>query len=257
MSIRIAICGKGGVGKTTLAALFTRLVLEEKKIRALVIDADPTGGLSLALSLPIKRTINDLRQEIVADVKNKTSDPVSLAAAVDYRLLDSLTEHGNIAFLAVGRPEEEGCYCQVNSLLRSSIEYLSEKFDLTIIDAEAGVEQVNRRVLASIDQLLLVSDLSQKGLRVAEMILRVAAASDNFKESSLILNRVYSEEGLKKFLAGSNLPLAGFLPEDKIIGSFDSSGKTFLDLPDCPPLNAARKMLKAKLPIVFSISRGR
>lgn len=52
MSIRIAICGKGGVGKTTLAALFARLILDEKRIRALVIDADPTGGLSLAVSLP-------------------------------------------------------------------------------------------------------------------------------------------------------------------------------------------------------------
>ncbi len=247
MSITIAICGKGGVGKTTLAALFARLIPDEKKVRALVIDADPTGGLSLALSLLVKRTINDLRKEIVADTKNKANDPVSIAAAVDYRLLESLTEHRNIAFLAVGRPEEEGCYCQVNSLLRSAIEYLSGKFDLTIIDAEAGVEQVNRRVLASIDQLLLVSDLSQKGLRVAEMIQRVAAASDNFKESSLILNRVSSEESLKKFLDGSNLPLAGFLPEDKTISSFDSSGRSFLDLPDCPPLNAARKMLKANL----------
>ncbi len=254
MSITIAICGKGGVGKTTLAALFTRLILEEKKARALVIDADPTGGLSLALSLPIKRTINDLRKEIVTDAKNKTIDPNSLAAAVDYRLLESLTEHRNLAFLAVGRPEEEGCYCQVNSLLRSSLEYLSEKFDLTIIDAEAGVEQVNRRVLANIDKLLLVSDLSQKGLRVAEMIQRVAAASDNFKESSLIINRVSSEEGLKKFLAGSNLPLSGFLPEDKTIGIFDSSGRSFLDLPDCPPLNAARKMLQANLlPAAFKL----
>lgn len=243
MSRVIAICGKGGVGKTTLAALFTRLITEKKEIRALVIDADPTGGLSLALSLPIKSTVNDLRKEIVATAKNKNSGARSLAEAVDYRLLESLTEYRNIAFLAVGRPEEEGCYCQVNTFLRRSIEYLSEKFDLTIIDAEAGVEQVNRRVISSVDRLLLVSDLSQKGLRVAETVYRVAATSASFKEAGLILNRVRSEEALSTALTGTDLPLLGSLPEDDTIFSFDASGKTFLELPDCPSLQAARSIL--------------
>lgn len=241
MSEVIAVCGKGGVGKTTLSALFTRLILEHKEIRALVIDADSTGGLSLALDLPIKTTVNDLRKEVVTAAKSGKSDARNLAAAVDYRLMESLTEHRNIAFLAVGRPEEEGCYCQVNTFLRRSIEFLSEKFDLTLIDAEAGVEQVNRRVISCVDRLLLVSDLSVKGLRVAETVHRVASESAHFRQSGLVLNRVRSEEELSR--AGTTLPLLGWLPEDDTVYRFDTTGQSFLNFPECPTLQAARPLL--------------
>jgi CO dehydrogenase maturation factor len=242
----IAICGKGGAGKTTLAALFSRLVLEHREIRALVIDADPTGGLSLALALPTKITVNDLRKEVVASARNKAGNTRGLAAAVDYRLFEALTEHHNIAFLAVGRPEEEGCYCQVNTFLRSSIEYLSEKFDLVIIDAEAGVEQVNRRVISSVDRLLLISDQSQKGLRVAETVYQISTASGQLRQSGLILNRVRSEEELNHARAATALPFLGWLPEDEIVYRFDSTGESFLNLPDCPSLQAARLFLGIK-----------
>ena len=245
MNNSIVFCGKGGVGKTTLAALLTRLIIEKKELKALVIDADPTGGLSLALSLPIKKTINDLRKEVVAAAKEKRIDTSSLAASVDYRLLESLTEYENIAFLAVGRPEEEGCYCQVNTFLRSSIEYLSDKFDLVIIDAEAGVEQVNRRVVSSVNRLFLVTDLSQRGLRVAETVHQVASTSGKYNEIGLIINRVSSEDALKIILQDIKLPLVGHLPEDGTISSFDAAGKTFLELPACPSLRAASRLFES------------
>ncbi len=189
----VAICGKGGVGKTSLAAMLSRLVLEDGVTRGLAVDADPAGGLSLALALPIKRTVNDLRKAVIAATREHTTDSLNMAASIDFQLLDSLTEHRNLAFLAVGRPEEEGCYCQVNTFLREAIETLAGHFDFTIIDAEAGVEQVNRRVMREVDTLLLVSDPTAKGVRVAETIKQVADEAMQYSRVGLIINRVRDE----------------------------------------------------------------
>ncbi len=239
----IAVCGKGGTGKTTLAALFARLTLERGKIKALFIDADPTGGLTMALSLPVKRTLNDLRCEVSAEFMDKPVDARSLAAAADYRLLESITEHENIAFLAVGRPEEEGCFCPVNTLLRRSIEMLAARFDLTVIDAEAGIEQVNRRVIGAVDRLYLLSDLSRKGLQVAQTVYDVTAAFGGFREAGLVINRLRPGEAIKSAPGLTSLPLWGTLPEDETVRRFDREGISILGIPPCPSLTAAAGLL--------------
>jgi CO dehydrogenase maturation factor len=239
-----AICGKGGVGKTSLAAMLSRLVLEDGVARGLAVDADPAGGLSLSLALPIKRTVNDLRKAVIAATREHTTDSMNMAASIDYQLLDALTEHRNLAFLAVGRPEEEGCYCQVNTFLREAIETLAKHFDSTVIDAEAGVEQVNRRVMRSVDTLLLVSDPTAKGVRVAETIRQVADETMHCSRVGLIINRVRGAEEAARLAERTTLPLLGWLPEDETIRAFDAEGRTLLELPeDTPALAAVRELL--------------
>ncbi len=242
----ISICGKGGVGKTTISALLSRVILDNKEIRGLVIDADPGGGLSLALSLPVKKTVNDLREGIIEAAKSRSSDKLNTAASVDYQLMESLTEHNNLAFLAVGRPEEEGCYCQINSFLRESIQMLAGQFDTTVIDAEAGVEQVNRRVMEKIDLLLLVSDLSAKGLAVAETIAKVADKTIKGHKTALILNRVRERAEADSVARKTDIPILGYLPEDETVRSFDIRGESFLKLPDSPALKTVRTIISNK-----------
>ncbi len=181
------------MGKTSLSAMLSRLVLEDGAVRGLAVDADPAGGLCLALDLPVKRTVNDLRKAVIAATRERSTDSLNMAASIDYQLLEALTEHRNLAFLAVGRPEEEGCYCQVNTFLREAIETLSGHFEFTVIDAEAGVEQVNRRVMREVDALLLVSDPTAKGVRVAEAIKQVADEAMHYGRAGLIINRVREE----------------------------------------------------------------
>lgn len=231
----VCICGKGGVGKTTISALLCRLVLEHKGIRGLAVDADPGGGLSMALSLPVKRTVNDLRKAIIEAVKTEAPDKLNVAASIDFQLLEALSEYSNLAFLAIGRPEEEGCYCQVNSFLRESIQILAGQFDFTVIDAEAGVEQVNRRVIEQIDLLLLVSDQSAKGISVAETIGKVAGEMIPVHRTGLLLNRLRSAAEAEYIRRSTALPLLGWLPEDEVIREFDLAGQSFLGLSGSSP----------------------
>jgi CO dehydrogenase maturation factor len=242
----VAICGKGGVGKTSLSAMLSRLVLEDGAVRGLAVDADPAGGLRLALDLPVKRTVNDLRKAVIAATRERSTDSLNMAASIDYQLLEALTEHRNLAFLAVGRPEEEGCYCQVNTFLREAIETLSGHFEFTIIDAEAGVEQVNRRVMRGVDALLLVSDPTAKGVKVAEAIKQVADEAMHCERVGLIINRARGEDEAARLAERTDLPLLGWLPEDETIRAFDAEGRSLLELPsDTPVLAAVRQLLSS------------
>lgn len=240
MSQVIAVCGKGGVGKTTISALLSRLLAEGDNGRVLVVDADPAIGLGMALSQFPDRSVNDVRKEIISAVKQHSTDSVDLAASVDYKLMEIIVEVGNLGFLSVGRPEEEGCYCQLNTLLREAIETLSSHFDLTLVDAEAGVEQVNRRVMRSVSHLLLVSDTALKGIRVAETIRNVADEAIEYSKLGLLINRARSEEDFQSLAAKTDLPILGWIPEDDTVREFDIDARSFLEIPSCPALDAVR-----------------
>lgn len=237
----LAVCGKGGVGKTTVSALLARELREDAGHKYLLVDADPAVGLGMALRRFPRRTVNDMRRELIEAVQERATDSVDLAASVDYKMMEIVEEDGNLAFLSVGRPEEEGCYCQLNTLLREAIETLSSHFFLTLIDAEAGVEQVNRRVMRAVSHLLLVSDVTAKGLRVAESIHKVAAQAVAYRKVGLLLNRVRDEEEATRLLAECGLPYLGYVPEDATVRDHDARGASFLEIPSCPALLAVRR----------------
>lgn len=234
----LAVCGKGGVGKTSVTAMIGKMLLDQKDVRTLLVDADPAGGLTMALDLPPRRTVEEVRRQTIQEIQQGQTDKQDLAASLDYLLLEALSESRNLAFLAVGRPEEMGCYCSVNRLLQEAIELLAEKFAVTVIDAEAGIEQINREVMRSIDFLLLVSDPTMKGLRVTETIRQVAKRICGTIETGLLLNRVRSAEEAQEFKSKTELNLIGWLPEDETIRRFDAEGRSFLDLPDCAAYRA-------------------
>jgi CO dehydrogenase maturation factor len=235
----IALCGKGGVGKTTLAAMLaTHLTRGPRKCRVLAVDADHTGGLSMALGLPVTKTLNDIRLEVTNKLREGSTSKRSAPQALDYLLLGALVEHGSLALLAAGRPEERGCFCSLNTFLRESIGRLASQFDITIIDAEAGVEQVNRDVIASVDQLLLVSDTSAKGLRVAETLRSVVKGLDHKPTLGLIVNRVRTDAERGDLRSRTTLPFWGSIPEDDTIRIFDAEERSYLELPSCPALDS-------------------
>jgi len=239
----LAVCGKGGVGKTTIAAVAAGALSGREGTKALVVDADPAGGLAMALGIEPRKTLNDVRKELIAEVEAGRRDSRDLSVSLDYLLAEALTERGNIGFLAIGRPEDEGCYCKVNVLLKDAIGGLAGEFDSAVIDAEAGIEQVNRKVMGAVDYLLLVSDTSVKGLRVAETIKGVADRMIGGHGAGLVLNRVRGgapPEGLELQTA---LDVIGWIPEDETVRRFDEENRPLFGLPDCPALEAITSAL--------------
>ncbi|MFZ1983130.1 MAG: AAA family ATPase [Desulfatitalea sp.] len=240
----IALCGKGGVGKTSISAVLIKVLTKNPKSRVLAIDADPAVGLATALGIDVTKTVDDIRNELIRRVETgKGEDKANVVARLDYEMFSALVEKENLAFLAIGRPEKEGCYCQVNHILKDIIASLVDNFDYVIIDGEAGVEQVNRRVMENVSHLILVSDASVKGLNVAKTIQAVSNTAINYERYGLILNRIRGEEEKEKLFIPPGLHFLGFVPEDDSIRGYDMEGRSLLEIPECLVIQAVRNCM--------------
>jgi len=228
----IAVAGKGGVGKTSISATIVRLLVEnfpDKKI--LAIDADPAVGLSVALGVDVKLTLDDIRMSIVDSVENgETREALELLSEARFKIFDALVEMPGFAFLGIGRPESSGCYCKVNSYLKEVIGILANSFDYVVIDGEAGIEQIQRRVMDKVTHLLLVTDQSKKGGQVIATIKKVADELIAYDRIGCIVNRVTNPE-LKELIQCPGVDILSFIPADSAFAANDIKGKSVLELP--------------------------
>ena len=241
----IALSGKGGVGKTSLSAAIVRILTEEKKDKKiLAIDADPAIGLSVALGVSVKETLDDIRLQVAKDVTEGMSDTQDILAEAKFRLFDVMNEERGFAFLAIGRPEAAGCYCAINTYLRQVISMLADEFDYVVIDGEAGIEQINRRVMEKVTHLLLVSDQSRKGIEIIKTIDNVSKELVMAERSGAVLNRILHPETLdEKILDG--IELLSVIGADDVLVENDIEGMSSFDLPDdAKILEGAREALK-------------
>lgn len=242
----IALAGKGGVGKTSISAAIVKLLVEkypDKKI--LAIDADPAVGLSTALGIDVKMTIDDIRKEIVASVEDgDTKTAIELLGDAKYKIFDALVETDGFAFIAVGRPESAGCYCKINSYLKEVIGILSADFDYVVIDGEAGIEQINRRVMEKVTHLLLITDASKKGTQVITTIKSVADELVMYKKIGAIVNRL-PDESVIDHINTNGIPVLSYIKSDKNLVIYDIEGKNITRLPDdSEVVEGARKALE-------------
>ncbi len=241
----IAVAGKGGTGKTTISSIIARL-LTEKGQSLLAVDADPPMGLTYAVGAEPQSTLGDMRRRIIEDPEQKRR--VSGDTPVrDIIIEDALIQRERLDLLVVGQSEGPGCYCGLNELLKFGIESLASRYRVTLVDCEAGIEQINRRVISSISHLLMVSDPTVKGLRTAEYLLKI---SDQYGVEGqcrvgLVVNRVSGRiDGLAEKADRMGLGLWGTVPLDDNVARFDLNGAPTFDLPrDSSSVLAVEKIL--------------
>ena len=228
----LAVAGKGGVGKTSVSAAMIRLIARAyPQKRILAIDADPAVGLSTALGVEPGRTLDDIRKEITGEVAGREGGVGDVLESVKGRLLRSMLHCGGYDFFAIGRPETAGCYCAVNTYLRQVISLLIHDYDYVVVDSEAGIEQVNRRVLEKVTHLILVSDASRKGTQVIQTVKRVADELVMYEKCGAVINRV-SDPSAMDFVDTGGIPVLSVIGEDAGQTEFDILGKSVFDLPD-------------------------
>ncbi|MCL6449893.1 MAG: AAA family ATPase [Acetobacteraceae bacterium] len=247
MSFQIAVAGKGGTGKTTLAALTVRCLLDAGAGPVLAVDADPNANLGEALGVRVEGTL----AEILAQTKEPRAVPpgMSREAFVEFRLSQALSEARGVDLLTMGGPEGPGCYCYPNDLLRKHMETLSRNYRYLVLDNEAGLEHLSRRIARDVDVLFVTSDPTMRGLTAAQRIWRLAGSLEGTRVKSrlLVLNRASSEDGEELCGAAARLGLevGAVVPNDPQVAALDLEGRPLSSLAaGSPALEAVRDLVK-------------
>lgn len=244
----IAFIGKGGTGKTILSSLAGKIAIERGK-RVLFIDADPAMGLATALAVSGYKTIGKAREEIIQAAKeaNKDSEE-NISEIIDYLLLEALYESPDFCMFVMGYTNTIGCYCPVNNLLRDTIKKVSGQFDVVIIDAEAGIEQINRQVTESVHYPILITDNSLRGVNTTILAAQTIIGSPYMKpvKTGVIFNRVEcADENLKKTVEQNGLKYYGSIPVDVNITEADRIGSSAFNINNSSvAINALKKILE-------------
>ena len=201
MTTTIALAGKGGVGKTTIAGMVVKYLVENHYGPVLAIDADPSSNLNMVLGLDLEWTVGDIREDLLDQVQSSLtaggaamgaiSGGVSKREYLDYQIRSSLSEGDHYDLIAMGRSEGPGCYCAVNHNLREVVDGMSKNYRFVVIDNEAGMEHLSRRTTRDVQHLLIVTDPTHRGIVAAERIAGFRHDLDiHIDNSYLVLNRL-------------------------------------------------------------------
>lgn len=249
MGIKIAVAGKGGVGKSTIAALLCRALVERKTSPILSVDADPNSCLAEKLGLKADRTIGEIREELRRKPEDK---PLGIGKSewIQRLINEAVTESTGMDILVMGRQEGPDCYCYINNLLRECLEQIGGQYKAVVIDNEAGMEHLSRRSNGKMDVLLVVAPPTLLGARTAVRIMGLVKSLNlSVGRAYLVLNlcnEMPDGTVLKEFRK-SGLEVAAMIPEDEIVAEMDVKNESLLKLPAKSKAFAAVNELLGKL----------
>jgi len=245
----IALAGKGGTGKTTVAAFVIHLLTQHTGSPILAIDADPAMNLHLALGMPMPTTVGDIREEMTEVVQQKQLGvAISRHDYLQHEVQMALEEGDKVDLLAMGRPEGQGCYCAANHLLRTVVDDIGKSYEYVVVDNEAGMEHISRRTTRDVDVLLVVSDPTVRGLRAAEVILALADDIEvNVHKKMFVLNRVINElpDSFINEINNLDVEVGALIPADSNINELDVLGEPLVNLNgDSPAYKAIEELVE-------------
>ena len=240
----IAVAGKGGVGKTTTCGMIIDYLCKKQDGPILVVDADANSNLNEVLGVEVETTLGSIREEMAqAELKGTIPSGMTKAEYAEFKFNSPLIEEDDYDMLVMGRTQGKGCYCYVNSVLKTQVDKYAKNYRYLVMDNEAGLEHVARGTLPHVDTMLLISDCSRRGIqavaRVAEMIGEMEL---NPGQMGLIVNRAPGgelDEGVKAEIEKYGLKLLGVLPQDEGVYRCDCQGEPSAKLPDGNPVKVA------------------
>ncbi|MBI4557157.1 MAG: AAA family ATPase [Candidatus Hydrogenedentes bacterium] len=236
MGWTLAITGKGGVGKTTLAALAVRWLGENGREPVLAVDADPNTCLDALLGVKAACTVGGVREEAKQFVQGGMSGGISKQELLDLKIQEALVEGEDFDLIAMGRPEGPGCYCYANNVLRGVLARIAKHYPAVVIDNEAGLENLSRRTVQNVDWLVFVTDPSARGLTTARRLFDLAQEMEiSASAMGIVVNRMRSLEALERaqtLFRDTPVHVLGGLPEDDEFAGHDATGKTIFTLPE-------------------------
>jgi CO dehydrogenase maturation factor len=235
MTFSIALAGKGGVGKTTVAGMLIKYLVTKGKTPILAVDADCNANLNEVLGLEVHDTLGQAREDMK---KGKVPSGMTKDVFMSMRLEQAVAEEEGFDLVVMGTPEGAGCYCAANSLLAGFLEKLVNNYDFVVMDNEAGMEHISRLTTNNVDVLLIVSDTSRRGLQAGLRINKLAKELNiGVGKSYLIINQAKSElpQAVENLVSSDGLELAGVVPADDAVYEYDLQGKPTIDIPNSNP----------------------
>ncbi|MDZ7598177.1 MAG: AAA family ATPase [Desulfobacterales bacterium] len=250
MAFTIALAGKGGTGKTTVAGILVKYMLQRGKTPVLAVDADCNANLNEVLGVAVPDTLGNAREDMK---KGKVPDGMTKDVFISMRMEEAIVERDGFDLIVMGQPEGAGCYCAANSLLTNFLERLSDNYPFIVMDNEAGMEHISRLTTKNVDVLLIVSDTSRRGLQAALRIDKLARELNiGVAKSYLVLNQAKAapSQAVMDIIAAADGPeLLGTIPEDETIYEYDLNGRPTIEMPeDSPSVRAAFDLFGRFLP---------
>jgi len=248
MTTTIAVSGKGGTGKTTMAAMIIRSLIEQKDRAVLAVDADPNSCLGLVTGVEPVETVAEIREQ--ARQKKPSNEGMDRVRLFQYGIQHVITEAKGFDLITMGRPEGPDCYCAANNLLRSFLDELSKSYEYVVMDNEAGMEHLSRRTTNYVDLLCVIAEPTRLGVITVRRILELTGQLPiSVKQAGVIWNKVRNSQlSILNDQLPDNVETLGAVPYDKAV--FDSSmqERTVFDIEqNNPALLAVGKILENKL----------